>query len=403
MIATANQDTTALVDVRLAERNIVDIVMRDGVITDIGPGAADPVPVALRIQGGGFVVLPGLVDGHTHLDKTLVGLRWMPHQSGPERMSRIEVEKRLRASLPPVAERAAELVERCIAFGTTAIRTHVDIDPEIGLANLHALLEVRERFANQVDIQIVAFPQSGVMRMPGTATLLDAALTEGADLLGGIDPIAVDGDLNGQLDVLFAIAEARGVGIDIHLHDSGRDGLTEIAVLTERVRPARLGGRVTVSHGFCLGAASPDDFARTADAMAEAGVSLVTHGGGAMPLPPVKALRDRGVTVFVGNDGVRDPWTPFGSGDMLQRAMLLAWRSGFRTDDDLAVAFDCASVAGATVLGLERYGLNPGDRADLVTVAAETRAEAVAQHPRRGVVLKAGRLVARDGQLLDYG
>ena len=401
MIDTVSPDSTALVNVSLGDGSIVDIVMRDGVIADVSPGAAAPVPAALRIQGDRFLVLPGLVDGHTHLDKTLVGLPWMPHQAGPERMSRIEEEKKLRASLPPVAQRAAELVECCIALGTTAIRTHVDIDPEIGLGNLHALLEVRERLANQVDIQIVAFPQSGVMRMPGSGSLLDSALSEGADLVGGIDPIAVDDDLDGQLDVLFDIAETRDVGIDIHLHDAGHDGLTEIAAVTERTRSAGLAGRVTVSHGFCLGAASPDDFARTAEAMAEAGVSLVTHGGGAMPLPPVRALRDRGVTVFAGNDGVRDPWTPFGNGDMLQRAMLLAWRSGFRTDDDLAAALDCVTAAGATVLGLEGYGLKPGDRADLVTVAAETRAEAVAQHPPRGVVLKAGRLVARDGHLLD--
>lgn len=399
MTARNTRAATALVNVRSAEHGLIDVVMREGVIEAIGPGAANAVPGAHRIEGEGLLVLPGLVDGHAHLDKTLLGLPWMPHQAGTDRMSRIETERKLRSTLPPVTQRATALVERCIAFGTTAIRTHVDIDPEIGLAHLHAILEVRERFAAEVDIQIVAFPQSGVLRMPGTAVLLEAALAEGADLLGGIDPIAVDGNLKGQLDVLFAIAAAKDIGIDIHLHDGGRDGLAEIAALTERVRPAGLSGRVTVSHGFCLGVAKPNDFARTADAMAEAGVSLVTHGGGAMPLPPVKALRQRGVTVFAGNDGVRDLWTPFGTGDMLERAMLLAWRSGFRTDEDLAIAFDCASGAGAKALGLGSYGLSPGGRADLFTVAAETIGEAVATRPRRGVVVKAGRLVARDQNL----
>jgi len=399
MTAKTTRVATALVNVRSAEHGLVDIVMREGVIAKIGPGAANASPGLHRIEGDGLLVLPGLVDGHAHLDKTLLGLPWMPHQAGSDRMSRIETERKLRPELPSVTTRAAALVERCIAFGTTAIRTHVDIDPEIGLEHLHAILEVRERFAGQVDIQIVAFPQSGVLRMAGTASLLGAALAEGADLLGGIDPFAVDGNLKGQLDVLFAIAQARGVGIDIHLHDAGRNGLAEIAALTERVQPAGLSGRVTVSHGFCLGAAQPNDFARTADAMAEAGVLLVTHGGGAMPLPPVKALRQRGVTVFAGNDGVRDPWTPFGSGDMLERAMLLSWRSGFRTDEDLATAFDCASRAGAQALGMESHGLRPGDRADLFTVDAATIAEAVATRPRRGVVVKAGRVVARDQNL----
>ena len=216
--------------------------------------------------------------------------------------------------------------------------------------------------------------------------------------IGGIDPIVIDRDLDGQLDTLFAIAVRRDVGIDLHLHDAGDAGLAEIIAVCERTRAAGLEGRITVSHGFSLGAATEDPFARTADAMAEAGVSLVTHGGGASPLPPVKALRERGVAVFAGNDDVRDPWSPFGNGDMLERAMLLAWRSGYRTDDDLAVAFDCAGAAGAAVLGHDGHGLAVGGRADLFTIDAETLAEAVAQQPRRDLVLKAGRLVARGGK-----
>ena len=184
--------------------------------------------------------LPGLVDGHMHLDKTLTGLGWMPHRAQPERMSRIEKEKELRGTLAPVAERAANLVRCCIAHGSTAIRTHVDVDPELGLAHIHALAEVRERFAGCIDMQLVAFPQSGVMRRPGTADLLEAALMEGADLLGGIDPIMIDRDLDGQLDTLFAIAVRRDVGIDLHLHETSERGLAEIIAVCERTRAAGL-------------------------------------------------------------------------------------------------------------------------------------------------------------------
>ena len=389
---------SVLANVRLDGDQTVDIVIRDGRIEEIAPDLAEATPAATRIEGDGLLALPGLVDGHMHLDKTLTGLAWMGHRAEPDRISRIEKEKELRGALAPVAERAANLVRCCIAHGTTAIRTHVDVDPELGLSHVHALAEVRQRFAGRIDIQIVAFPQSGVIRSPGTADLLDAALDEGADLVGGIDPIVIDRDLDGQLDTLFAIAVRRDVGIDLHLHDAGDAGLAEIIAVCERTRAAGLEGRITVSHGFSLGAATEDAFARTADAMAEAGVSLVTHGGGASPLPPVKALRERGVAVFAGNDDVRDPWSPFGNGDMLERAMLLAWRSGYRTDDDLAVAFDCAGAAGAAVLGHDGHGLAVGGRADLFTIDAETLAEAVAQQPRRDLVLKAGRLVARGGK-----
>jgi len=391
--------TTLLANVRLRDGTTADILMKDGRIADVGPGL-DAGPDAERIDGEGWLVLPGLVDGHMHLDKTLTGLSWIPYRAGPDRLSRIEGEKTWRHELPPVAERAANLVRCCIGHGSTALRTHVDMDPILGLAHLHALVEVREKFANDVDMQIVAFPQSGVLRTPGTAEVLDAAMAEGADLVGGIDPISMDGDLEGQLAVLFGIAEKHDAGVDIHLHDYGTDGLQEIAAVTARAEAHGLQGRVTVSHGFCLGNTDDDTVARQADAMAAAGVSLATHGGASSPLPPVKELRARGVTVFGGSDDVRDTWSPFGNGDMLVRAMLLAWRSGYRTDQDLEAALDCTTAAGASVLSLEGHGLSMGDRADLFTVKAETAAEAVAQHPRRGVVFKGGRLVARDDTYL---
>jgi cytosine deaminase len=388
-------------DVRLPDGRAVDLRIEAGSIAEIDPGPAERHAGAEVVDGRGHLALPGLVDGHIHLDKTLTGLPWMPHPAGPTRQSRIETEGRLRGSLPPVAGRAGNLVRQCVAHGSTAIRTHVDIVPELGLSHLHALLEVKERFAGHVQIQIVAFPQTGVLCREGTADLLEAALAEGADLLGGIDPITFDGDAEGQLDLLFGIAARHGVGIDVHLHDPGADGLAEITALALRTRTHGMAGRVTVSHGFCLGAASELEFERVAGLMAEAGVSLVTHGGGASPLPPVKRLRERGVEVFAGNDDVRDPWSPYGDGDMLERAMLLAWRSGFRTDADLGVALECASAAGARALGLEDHGLVPGCRADLFTLAAETPAEAVVARPVRSLVLKGGRVVARDGACLE--
>jgi cytosine deaminase len=158
-------------------------------------------------------------------------------------------------------------------------------------------------------------------------------------------------------------------------------------------------GQVTVSHGFCMGAASELEFQRVAAAMAEHGVMLVTHGGGASPLPPIKQLREHGVMVFAGNDNIRDTWSPFGNGDMLERAMLVAWRAGFRTDNDLALAFETASTEGARALGLPPHGLAIGCKADFFCVPVETLAEAVVDRPPRSLVVKSGRVVARHGEL----
>ena len=389
---------TLLANVRLADGGIADLRMAEGVIDAIGPGLE--AAGAEVIDGGGLLALPGMIDGHVHLDKTLTGLPWMPYPAGPDRASRIATERGLRAQLPPPAERAANLVRKAIAAGTTAFRSHADIGPDIGLRHVEALLEVKATFAHAADFQIVAFPQYGVLAAPGTFELMDEALAMGADVVGGIDPIVQDGDLDGQLDLLFKLAEKHGVGLDPHIHDPGEPGLKEIAALAERARAAGLEGQVTISHGFCLGACPDDVFERLAGAMAKAGMSLVTHGGGASPLPPVKKLRERGVEVFVGNDDVRDTWAPYGNGDLLLRAMLLSWRSGFRADGDLAIAFDCATAAARRVFGHDDRGIAVGAPADLFTVHAETLGEAVAQHPPRGLVFKGGQLVARDGTCL---
>ena len=389
---------TLLANVRLADGGIADLRMAEGVIDAIGPGLE--AAGAEVIDGGGLLALPGMIDGHVHLDKTLTGLPWMPYPAGPDRASRIATERGLRAQLPPPAERAANLVRKAIAAGTTAFRSHADIGPDIGLRHVEALLEVKAAFAHAADFQIVAFPQYGVLAAPGTFELMDEALAMGADVVGGIDPISQDGDLDGQLDLLFKLAEKHGACLDPHIHDPGEPGVLEISALAERARAAGLDGRVTISHGFCLGACADDVFKRLAGTMAEAGMSLVTHGGGASPLPPVKKLRERGVEVFVGNDDVRDTWAPYGNGDLLLRTMLLSWRSGFRADGDLAIAFDCATAAARRVFGHDDRGIAVDAPADLFTVHAETLGEAVAQHPPRGLVFKGGQLVARDGTCL---
>lgn len=387
-------------NIRIDADQTVGITVRDGVITDVSAGQTVASDELASIDGANGLILPALVDGHMHVDKTLFGQPWLPYPAGPDRESRIETEKQLRNRFPaPVEDRAAALLRQVITTGTGALRTHVDIDLPIGLAHLHAILALRDRFKAFLDIQIVAFPQSGIARSSGMADLLDAAVAEGADLVGGIDPIGFDEDLTAHYDVIFGIAERHGVGIDIHLHDAGPTGVKELDGLIERTRAAGLEGQVTASHAFCVGGCDEATFERLAAALAEAKISIATHGGGASPLPPVKKLRDRGVSIFAGNDNIRDTWTPYGNGDMLERAMLTAWRSGFRTDEDLEIALDLASGAGAKELGLAGHGLDVGCAADFFVVDADTPAHAVADRPVRRMVFKRGRLVARDGAL----
>src|SRR6516162_2079723 len=387
---------------RLADGRLVEIGVAGGRIATIGEGAApslsNRVPI-LDIDGD--LVLPGLVDGHMHLDKTLMGLPWMPHAAGPTRMSRIETDKKILPYLPvSTEERASNLIRESIARGTTHIRTHVDIDLESRLLKLDGVLAARERHRGQVDVQIVAFPQSGVMRCPGVLDLLDQAVREGADLIGGIDPLEIDRDPKGQLDGIFAVAARHGIGLDIHLHEPGEMGLFNVQEICARTTALGLNGKVTISHGFCLGGITERKAAEAAEMMAKAGVALVTHGAGGLTMPPIEMLRAAGVLVFAGNDDIRDTWSPYGIGDLLERAAIIGWKGDFRRDAQVEVAFDLVSAAGAQALGIGDYGVRVGAAANLFTIAASCVPEAVAAHPPRKLVLFDGKVVARDGSFL---
>jgi cytosine/adenosine deaminase-related metal-dependent hydrolase len=388
---------TVLANALLADASLADMRIDKGLVAAIAPAGT---LASVSIDLAGALLVPGFVDGHIHLDKTLLGLPYQRHRPGDTVALRITREKELRRDLCyPVEQRAKHLIACAVACGTTALRTHVDIDTEIGLTGLEALLGVREAVRELIEIEIVAFPQSGILSDPGTADLLDNAIREGADLVGGLDPAGIDNDIDGHLETIFGIAERHGVGLDIHLHDPGPLGCFELQLIAERTAACGLGGRVAVSHAFALGAVDDVEFDRTAKALAGAGVAIMTNGPGPVPMPPVKRLVAAGVTVFAGSDNIRDAWSPYGNGDMLERAMLIGYRQGFLADADLELAFDLANGAAARILGLAGHGVKVGAAADLVAIPAGCIAEAVAAHPPRLLVMKRGRIVARDGKL----
>lgn len=395
MIGPPEPRPDRLVDALLPDGRRVDLTLRDGHITALEDHRPEPIsPAGKVIRCDGALVLPALVDGHCHLDKTFLGAPWQPHRTAGTLAERIAGEKALRAQLAvPVTQRAITLANRMVALGTGHARSHVDVDPEAKLAGLHALLEVRAALRDRISIQLVAFPQSGVVSAPGVADLLDAALADGADLIGGLDPAGFDGDVDGQLDVVFGLADRRGAGVDIHLHDPGTIGTGQLRTIADRTRTLGLGGKVTVSHAYALGQVDGAELNRTAVALASAGVAIMTNGP-VGTMPPVLRLRDHGVRVFAGSDNIRDAWWPYGTGDMLERATIIGLQGGLMTDDDLDYAASLITDSAATVLGLTDYGLRPGCRADLVVIAAGGVPEAVAAHPERLWVLHGGHVVA---------
>ncbi len=348
---------TVFQNARLADGRIADIAASGGKIVAIEPTGQSYGSAREVRDLGRRLVLPGLVEGHIHLDKGFIGDDWRPHRpctSGFDVRERVRFEKEALAGAKPIAVRAAALIDLCVSHGTTRMRSHVDVDAEVGLRHFEEIVAVRDAHRDKLSIQLVAFPQSGILTCPGTADVLDAAVRAGADLVGGLDPAGHDGDAAGHLDVIFGIAEQHGVGIDIHLHDGGMQGIAEIEEIARRTKAMALGGKVTISHAYVLGEVSADVAKRTANLLAEAGVAIMTNGPGAHPFPPVLLLRDAGVNVFSGNDNIRDSWWPYGDGDLLERAMLIGYRSGFNCDDELALAFDMvtSNAARAGPVGL---------------------------------------------------
>jgi len=374
-----------------------DLLVAGGRIAQVGEGLAAPEGAAV-VDGQGQLALPGLVDAHAHLDKTLWGLPWRPHTAGEGLAALIDNEHRGRAELRrrgvTVAQRAAGLLDTYVAAGTSHIRSHVDVDTVAGLDSLEGVMEARDAFADRVTIELVAFPQSGLLVRPGTAELLEAAVRAGADLVGGLDPAGFDHRPAEHLDTIFATAGRHGCGLDIHLHDGGELGAFTIDLILERTRALGLAGRVTISHAFALAEVPEPRRQRLVEGLADQRVSLATVAPGNRPPLPLASLHAAGVAVGLGCDGIRDLWSPWGDGDMLGRAALLAWRAGARRDQDLAGALELATAGGARVLGLDGHGLEPGCWADLTLVPAATVGEAVVAHPPRSLVLKRGRVVA---------
>ncbi len=387
---------------RLSDGSLRDIAVKDGRIAAISPSGSGPA-AAETVDLGGALVVPAFVEGHIHLDTSFYGDRWSPHKPCTNVFNvheRVAFQAENMAAAAPMDERARNQLDLCIANGSLQMRSHVMVDGSVGLRSLETILKVREDYRDRIDIQLVAFPQNGILKSPGTAELLDAAIGLGADAVGGLDPASFDRDPQAHLNVVFGVAEKHGVDIDIHLHDFGTLGVFTIEEICARTKALGMQGRVAVSHAYGLGDLGADAAKKVGALIAESGVSIMTNAPGDHAFPPVALLRAEGVNVFAGSDNIRDSWWPYGDGDMLRRAEVIGYRSGFYTDDELSAAFDMVTFAGAKALHLEGYGLDIGAKADFVTLDAAHVPEAVVAVPRNRRVFKEGRLVAENGRVV---
>ncbi len=378
---------------------VADVLIERGKIVAIGANLAASAAAIEDVAGA--LVLPGLVEAHTHLDKSLWGMGWHPNSAGPRLIDKIDNERNLKRAIDiDPARQSARQVVLSASHGSTHIRSHVDVDTDHGLWGIEGVMATRDAYADLVDIDIVAFPQSGLLRRPGTLDLMDQAMKAGADVVGGIDPCAIDRDPKGHCDAIFALAQKYARPLDIHLHEPGEMGAFSFDLIFERTRALGMKGQVVVSHAFCLGTPDRDLVDPLIEQIVELDIGIMTTGPAARPAPPVKRLVDAGVRVCSGSDGIRDTWGPYGNADMLERVMLVGLRNNFRRDDEVEIAFHVCTRGGADVMRLEDYGLHVGAKADLIVVEGETITHAAVARPVRKLVLKHGRIIVRDGHCI---
>ncbi|MGH8831398.1 MAG: amidohydrolase family protein [Polaromonas sp.] len=390
--------STVIRNVRPLGGAAVDVVLNDAKISALLPAGSAAPELATLVDGQGQLLLPALVESHVHFDKTLWATPWRPNSAGPTRNHRITNEHTvLKDFKVPMAGRAGPLIEHCIARGSLYFRSHLDTQTVWGLKHVEDMLALREKYKHLIDLQLVAFPQGGLLVAPGTLALMESALDLGVDVVGGIDPAGIDRDPIRHLEKIFELATRYQRGIDIHLHDLGEMGRWEIERIADMTEEMGLQGQVVISHAYSMGAFPPADLMPLADRLAALRISIMTCAPPGVTVPPVAMLRSRGVNVCSGSDGIRDAWSPMGNGDMLERAMLMALRFGWSKDEDLEMAFDVVSQGGARALNIPAYGLDVGCQANLLLLPAENIAEAVVNRNPQRTVISRGQVVAKDG------
>lgn len=391
---------TAITRVRPWGTELVDIVLDGDTIVSIVPAGQAPAD-AVVIDGQGRLALPGFVNAHAHVDKSWWGRPWVSYGGEPTTQGRIAHERAERGKYGiPSVDTTERVLREFLRHGTTATRSHVDVDPGIGLNGIAAVREAEARLGGAVEVAIVAFPQDGVIRRDGVLDLLDRAAAQGAENIGGLDPCAIDRDPVAQLDGLFRIAEKHGCGIDIHLHAGGELGAFEYELIIDRTRRAGLGGKVNIAHGFALGQLAESRRLELLDQFGELGISWSTVAPiGSAPLPWTPML-DRGMRIGLGTDGIRDFWSPYGDGDLLRIALDFARLHDVRHDEEFAHVARLATTAGAGFVHRASQELAAGARADIVLLDAENCADAIVRAPVRDLVISGGRVVARAGQVV---
>nr|EKG7119430.1 amidohydrolase family protein [Escherichia coli] len=373
------------------------VEIQDGKIVALRENKQHPDATLPHYDAGGKLMLPTTRDMHIHLDKTFYGGPWrsLNRPAGTTIQDMIKLEQKMLPELQPYTqERAEKLIDLLQSKGTTIARSHCNIEPVSGLKNLQNLQAVLARRQAGFECEIVAFPQHGLL-LSKSEPLMREAMQACAHYVGGLDPTSVDGAMEKSLDTMFQIALDYDKGVDIHLHETTPSGVAAINYMVETVeKTPQLKGKLTISHAFALATLNEQQVDALANRMAAQQISIASTVPIGTLHMPLKQLHDKGVKVMTGTDSVIDHWSPYGLGDMLEKANLYAQLYIRPNEQNLSRSL---FLATGDVLPLnekgERVWPKAQDDASFVLVDASCSAEAVARISPRTATFHKGQLV----------
>ncbi|WP_417711562.1 amidohydrolase family protein [Roseibium aggregatum] len=367
-------------------KTAVDVAVENGKISAIG---VDLPESAEEVDGKGVLLVPGFVESHLHLDKACILDRCRNETGTLEGAISSVAEAKKGFSEEDVYDRGRKVLEKAIVQGTNAIRTHVEIDPGIGLTGVHAIQRLKQDFAWALDLQICVFPQEGLLNNPGTSELLEQALLEGADLLGGCP--YTDSDPYGQIACLFDMAQRHDVDLDFHLDfdlDPSWRHLDEIARQTVAYGWQ---GRVAIGHVTKLSALSREDLLEAVQILKTADIALTVlpstdlflMGRGSENLvprgvAPAHIFHEHGVCCTVATNNVLNPFTPYGDCSLPRMANLYANVHQLGSEAELEVCFDMVTAAPRRLIN-KTHRIEVGQDATFVALPASSGNQIVSE------------------------
>ncbi|WP_391207028.1 amidohydrolase [Psychrobacillus sp. L4] len=377
---------TALFHLKVEEGKIVDQL-----------AANEAIPDGIEvIDMHGKLALPTFKEMHNHLDKTYMTLDWKACTPVANLKERLDLEaKELSMLASSAQQRATKMIETLLQYGSTHIRTHVNIDPYIGLKNLEGVIAALDSFKGKVTADIIAFPQHGLLR-ESVPQLMREAMRNGATMVGGLDPAGIDNAIEKSLHEVMDIATEFDADVDIHLHDGGFVGYYTADKWIDIVEQANYQGRTALSHSFCLGDIPVPQQVVVANRLAESDVAIMST----IPIninrviPPIDLLDAHGVKVHFGCDGFYDSWSPYGTGDVLEKATRFCELT--RKIDEKSLRNALKWVTGGVVaLNADGKKVWPEvqDEASFVFFDATSSAEVVARKPKNRLVMVKGELL----------